>query len=166
MRLLLAALALLGLAPFMHAMPKGPNSGALMNAHGPPSPSNQKVNSPGSVPVTVRVKFPKPFGGEKFASPVSSIGSKKVEEAMSRLIATHKKMYQDQEDLNRLRVMPLEYVNEFSEPQDPSLSGFFKVHISGLFYPCFEPCYYQVPYDTRKMPRMYMVTAKDYEDGY
>ncbi|KAJ3793167.1 hypothetical protein GGU11DRAFT_800806 [Lentinula aff. detonsa] len=154
MRLLLACLALLGLAPFLHAMPTGPSSSALMKAHGPPRASNQEVNSQGSLPVTVTVKFPIPFGGEKFASPSSSIESEKVKEAMSRLIATHKELYRDHEDLNRLRVMPLKYVNEFRQPQDPSLSGFFKVHISGLFYPCFDPCYYQVPYDRNQIPRI------------
>ncbi|KAJ3730886.1 hypothetical protein DFJ43DRAFT_1156004 [Lentinula guzmanii] len=168
MRLLLAALALLGLAPFMHAMPTGtsPDSGALMKAHGPTSPSNQKVNSPGSVPVTVMVKFAVPFGGEEFDSPASSIGSEKVKEAMSRLIATHKRLYGDHEDVKQLGVVNFRYQNDFHQPEDPAFSGFVRVHITGPFYPCRGPCYYQVPYDTQKIPKMYMVTGKEYWMGY
>ncbi|KAJ3783727.1 hypothetical protein GGU10DRAFT_45849 [Lentinula aff. detonsa] len=155
MRLHLACLALLGLAPFMHAMPAGPNSGALMRVHGPPS--NQKVNSQGSVPVTVTVKFPPPFDGERFASPASSIESERVRKGMSRLIAILKGLYRDHGELDQ--GVDFQYVNEFRETQDPSLSKFFKVVISGPFYPCpdISPCHFQVPYDPRKIPKM--VTA-------
>ncbi|KAJ3979764.1 hypothetical protein F5890DRAFT_848334 [Lentinula detonsa] len=99
MRLLFACLALLGLAPFMHAMPAGPNSGALTRVHGPPS--NQKVNSQGSVPVTVTVKFPPPFDGERFASPASSIESERVRNRMNRLIAILKGLYRDHGELDQ-----------------------------------------------------------------
>ncbi|KAJ3780976.1 hypothetical protein GGU10DRAFT_125000 [Lentinula aff. detonsa] len=166
MRLLLACLALLGLAPFLHAMPTGPSSSALMKAHGPPRASNQEVNSQGSAPATVTVKFPLPFNGEEFASPASSTGSEKVKEAMNRLIAWHRKLYGDREDVKQLGEVNFQYQNEFRQPEDPSYSEFVNVHITGPFYPCRTPCYYQVPYDTQKIPKMYMVTGQQYWEGY